>query len=130
MYCESQNYKAINNAKQAAYNENVKTQATEKYGNVEFNQTTGTFKQSGTDEQIKAYNQEVLGLKYDANDNIINPWEKPNDVIAEEVLTCEDGAAPDLNGCCAGETYTDMGESGFNCCPDTGGDCFPQIEVN
>jgi hypothetical protein len=130
MYCESQNYQAKNNAKQAAYNESVKTQAEKKYGNVTFNQTTGTFSQSGSDEQIKAYNQDILGLKYDEEDNIINPWEKPNDVIAEEVLTCEDGAAPDANGCCAGETYTDMGEAGFNCCPDAGGDCFPPITVN
>jgi len=130
MYCESQNYQAKNNAKQAAYNESVKTQAAEKYGDVQFNQTTGTFVQSGTDEQKKAYNQDILGLKYDDNDNIINPWEQPNDPIAEEVLTCDDGNAPDANGCCAGETYTDMGEAGFNCCPDTGGDCFPPIEVN
>ena len=129
IYCESQNYQAKNNAKQAAYNESVKTQAAEKYGDVQFNQTTGTFIQSGTDEQKKAYNTEVLGLKYDDNNNIINPWTSPKDTIAEEVLTCEDGSAPDTNGCCVGETYTDMGEAGFNCCPDTGGDCFPPIEV-
>ncbi len=134
MYCESQNYQAKNNAKQAAYNESVKTQAAEKYGDVQFNQTTGTFVQSGTDEQKKAYNTEVLGLKYDDNDNIVNPWAKPNDFVAEEaaaaeVLTCDDGNAPDANGCCAGETYTDMGAAGFNCCPDSGGDCFPPIEV-
>ena len=128
-YCEAQNYQAINNAKQAAYNESVKTQAEKKYGNVTYNQTTGQFSQSGSDEQKKAYNQDILGLKYDEEDNIINPWEKPNDVIAEEVLTCEDGNAPDANGCCTGETYTDMGEDGFNCCPDTGGDCFPPITV-
>lgn len=134
MYCESQNYQAKNNAKQAAYNESVKTQAAEKYGDVQFNQTKGTFVQSGTDEQKKAYNTEVLGLKYDDNDNIVNPWAKPNDFVAEEaaaeeVLTCDDGNAPDANGCCAGETYTDMGAAGFNCCPDSGGDCFPPIEV-
>lgn len=131
MYCESQNYQAINNAKQAAYNESVKTQATEKYGDVQFNQTTGAFTQSGTKEQVKAYNQDILGLKYDNNDNIVNPWAKTNtETTTEEVLTCDDGNAPDMNGCCAGETYTDMGEAGFNCCPDTGGDCFPPIEVN
>ncbi len=129
MYCESQNYQAKNNAKQAAYNESVKTQAEKKYGNVTFNQTTGQFSQSGSDEQVKAYNQDVLGLKYDDANNIINPWDTPNDPVAEEVLTCDGGVAPDINGCCAGETYTDMGEAGFNCCPDTGGDCFPPIEV-
>ena len=40
---------------------------------------------------------------------------------------CNDGSAPDANGCCTGETYTDMGENGFNCCPDDGGDCFPPM---
>ncbi|MBQ6027534.1 MAG: hypothetical protein IJL21_03230 [Alphaproteobacteria bacterium] len=35
---------------------------------------------------------------------------------------------PDKNGCCPGETYTDMGDLGWNCCPDSGGDCFPPIE--
>lgn len=34
---------------------------------------------------------------------------------------------PDANGCCAGETYTDMGSAGWNCCPNSGGDCFPPI---
>lgn len=38
--------------------------------------------------------------------------------------TCD---TPDQNGCCPGEKYTDMGELGFNCCPETGGDCFPPI---
>lgn len=41
---------------------------------------------------------------------------------------CHDGFSPDLNGCCPGETYTDMGDMGYNCCPDDGGDCFPPIE--
>jgi hypothetical protein len=35
---------------------------------------------------------------------------------------------PDKNGCCPGETYTDMDDLGWNCCPDSGGDCFPPIE--
>ncbi|MBQ8473594.1 MAG: hypothetical protein IJ500_01900 [Alphaproteobacteria bacterium] len=39
--------------------------------------------------------------------------------------TCD---TPDENGCCPGEKYTDMGELGFNCCPETGGDCFPPIK--
>ena len=34
---------------------------------------------------------------------------------------------PDENGCMPGEIYTDMGEMGFNCCPESGGDCFPPI---
>lgn len=40
---------------------------------------------------------------------------------------CLDGTVPDKNGCCAGEIYTDMGDLGYNCCPEVGGDCFPPI---
>lgn len=43
-------------------------------------------------------------------------------------LKCPDGATPDVNGCCAGEEYTDMGILGFNCCPPGDGDCFPPIK--
>ena len=41
--------------------------------------------------------------------------------------TCPDGSGPDTNGCCPGEIYTDMGDQGFNCCPQDGGDCFPPL---
>ena len=40
---------------------------------------------------------------------------------------CIDGANPDKNGCCSGEIYNDMGDLGFNCCPEIGGDCFPPL---
>lgn len=43
-------------------------------------------------------------------------------------LSCPDGSAPDDNGCCAGEVYTDMADLGFNCCPDDGGNCYPPIK--
>ena len=46
----------------------------------------------------------------------------------ESEYLCKGDAAPDLNGCCPGETFTDMGDQGFNCCPNDGGDCFPPIE--
>ncbi len=51
----------------------------------------------------------------------------PN-MYSSETLVCKDNIAPDENGCCPGETYTDMGDQGWNCCPDAGGDCFPPIE--
>lgn len=44
-----------------------------------------------------------------------------------DALLCLDGATPDKHGCCEGELYTDMGDLGFNCCPESGGDCFPPI---
>ena len=43
-------------------------------------------------------------------------------------VKCDDGTRPDSNGCCTGEIYTDMGEQGFNCCPESGEDCFPPIK--
>lgn len=47
----------------------------------------------------------------------------------ESAVKCLDGAFPDKNGCCTGEVYTDMGDLGFNCCPTSGGDCFPPIPM-
>lgn len=47
---------------------------------------------------------------------------------ADIEFSCPDGGAPDSNGCCSGETYTDMGDLGFNCCPDGDGDCYPPIK--
>jgi hypothetical protein len=44
-----------------------------------------------------------------------------------EKIMCKNNAEPDEHGCCPGETYTDMLEQGWNCCPDSGGDCFPPI---
>ena len=130
LYCESLNYAAVNNAKQSVYNQNVQQQATKKYGTAEYDQKTNTLKQYGTEEQTKAYNTEVLGLEYDDEGNIKNPFAKPDATVdTQDILTCDDGLAPDTNGCCPGETFTDMGEDGWNCCPDTGGDCFPPITV-
>ena len=131
-YCESQNYQAINNVKQAAYNKQVQNQAKEKreeYG-TSWTQEDGWVNDFGGDkEKEKEFNTEVLGLQYDDEDNLINPFNKTVTSAQEEVLTCDDGKAPDENGCCAGETFTDMGEDGWNCCPDTGGDCFPPLTM-
>lgn len=42
---------------------------------------------------------------------------------------CTDGTCADDNGCCPGEVYTDMGDGmGWNCCPTSGGDCFPPMK--
>ena len=80
----------------------------------------------------QAYNEDILGLTYDDSGAIQNPFVESDaltDVTetTETVITCDGGVAPDEYGCCPGEIYTDMGEQGFNCCPETGGDCFPPI---
>lgn len=60
----------------------------------------------------------ALGLITYANRDIFN---YDSDVV------CLDGTTPDKHGCCSGEIYTDMGDLGFNCCPEVGGDCFPPL---
>ena len=118
-YCRSfATYDAINNAKQKAVYENQQQQMDTK-----------------TPQGSQAYNEQVLGLKYNDDGSIQNPFKKTSSATAPapaqdiSVVTCDGGANPDANGCCPGETYTDMGEQGFNCCPDAGGDCFPPIEI-
>lgn len=124
-YCQSTQYKAINMAKQDALfqSQQQKFQDTYKVSN------TGQGLTGVQGDQ--AYNEQVLGLTYDEDGYIENPFEEKEDEViieaSETVLTCEDGSMPDANGCCAGEIYTDMGDQGFNCCPSTGGDCFPPI---
>lgn len=36
---------------------------------------------------------------------------------------------PDKNGCCPGETYTDLGDQGWNCCTENNEHCFPPMEI-
>ena len=122
MFCESLTYEAKNNVKNEVYSAQQTSKFQEQYGTAE----------NRNEEQTKAYNKDILGLQYaDDGETILNPFAKPSSSATPEeaALTCEDGSAPDANGCCTGETYTDMGEQGFNCCPDSGGDCFPPITV-
>ena len=115
-----------------AYNANIQAQSVENqktYGSMTWDKEDGLI-YTGDADQTKSYNTEILGLTYDDEGNIQNPWgNNEQSMEADAGLTCEDGSAPDTNGCCVGETYTDMGEAGFNCCPDAGGDCFPPIIV-
>jgi len=128
-YCQAMNYQGKTQAKYDAYYQNKVDNA--KYKNT-VDEETG--KVTSYDAN---FNKEVLGLEYITDDEgndtgiIKNPFEKPAEIIPEPVgsVNC-DGQAPDQYGCCPGETYTDMGDMGFNCCPDTGGDCFPPLEVD
>ena len=117
-YCQASNYQAINNARQEAIYQNQQS-------------TSNTNSIASKSQDTKTYNEQVLGLKYNEDGSIKDPYKsEPKPVAAEpaaNVITCEDGLAPDANGCCTGEIYTDMGEQGFNCCPQSGGDCFPPI---
>ena len=124
-YCQSNQYKAINNARQEAIYQNQ--QSTDNKNSIA---NTGAKPSDGV--YTKDYNEQVLGLKYNEDGSIKDPYKTEKAPVAEtaaeqNVITCQDGLAPDANGCCTGEEYTDMGEQGFNCCPVTGGDCFPPI---
>ena len=115
-YCRSfGTYDAVNNARQEAVFQNQQQQM-----------------QQNTPQGSVEYNTQVLGLEYEADGKTIkNPFKKETPAAPAQqntsVITCDGGANPDVNGCCPGETYTDMGDQGFNCCPNTGGDCFPPI---
>ena len=125
-YCQSLNYQAISNAQQDALYQNQQEQFQANYGTgSSFNTGTGLTGISGS----QSYNEDILGLTYDDSGAIQNPFvDAPaEEAPAETVITCEGGALPDEYGCCPGEIYTDMGEQGFNCCPEAGGDCFPPI---
>lgn len=120
-YCQSAQYVAINNAKQAAVYANQQQTGPAATGMI-----AGVDPKTGAPLGTKDYNEQVLGLKYNTDGTIKNPFQQEKAPVVP-TITCEDGMAPDANGCCAGETYTDMGEQGFNCCPAGGGDCFPPI---
>ncbi len=59
-----------------------------------------------------------LGILLHSNYDSLIFWDNP---------LCLDGGEPDKHGCCEGEVYTNMGDLGFNCCPESGGDCFPPM---
>ena len=129
-YCQSLNYQAINNAKQDALYQDQQKQFKANYTGTTSSGSTNTISGLSGITGSQAYNEEVLGLTYE--DGVIqNPFETVETVQEAEATTgaimCPDGTAPDQYGCCTGEIYTDMGKQGFNCCPETGGDCFPPI---
>ena len=119
-YCQSNQYEAKNNAKQKQIYENQ--QSSDNKNSIAYI----------SDQGQKAYNEQVLGLVYDEETGAIeNPFNQPEapaevEEVVEQIM-CDGNIAPDANGCCPGEIYTDMGKQGFNCCPEAGGDCFPPI---
>ena len=48
-------------------------------------------------------------------------------VVSSEAV-CDDGSAPDANGCCAGETFADIGGGRYACCSEATGDCFDPLK--
>ena len=116
LWCKSLNYESKKDLQYKAYQQDQQQQYQQKVQDL-----------GGVGSQ--QYNEEILGIKYNPDGTVQNPYAATSEPVEEApaVLTCEDGNPPDANGCCAGEIYTDMGEQGFNCCPEAGGDCFPPI---
>lgn len=117
LWCESMNYQSKKSLQYDEYKKDQKQQYEKKVQDL-----------GGPESQ--EFKQEILGIQYNDDGNVVNPYETPAAPVMEPedaALTCMDGSLPDANGCCAGEIYTDMGDMGFNCCPEGGGDCFPPI---
>ena len=66
----------------------------------------------------------IAAPEYETDDQY---YEEDDYVEGSAAPVCPDGTFADVNGCCTGEIYTDLGEAGFNCCPIEGGDCFPPL---
>lgn len=87
-----------------------------------------TLKTAGvSDDEIKP-----VQAQYDADCNDIDKStivEIDTETAAANVAAglCTDGSKPNKFGCCEGETYKDMGNLVFACCPDDGGECYPPI---
>ncbi len=116
-WCKSLNYESKSAKQYEVYQADQKAQYDQKVQSL-----------GGVGSQ--QFNEQILGVKYDSSGSVVNPYSSPAAEAPAEnavVLTCEDGTPPDEYGCCAGEVYTDMGDQGFNCCPSSGGDCFPPI---
>ena len=134
-YCQSAQYQAINNAKQEAAYFNQQQQFTQSYGgdptSAKVNAVSGGGAGPNTNVEQTKYNEQVLGLTYNDDGSLQNPFESAptESEPQQQVIKCFDGSLPDADGCCAGETYTNMGEMGWNCCPpEPNADCFPPIK--
>ena len=118
LWCESLNYESKKALQYDAYRKDQEQQYQNKIQEL-----------GGKGSQ--AFNEQILGIQYNDDGTVQNPYasapEPAPEAAAADVLLCLDGTEPDANGCCTGEIYTDMGEQGFNCCPETGGDCFPPM---
>lgn len=82
-----------------------------------------------TEEKAKLQNQYDADCAVEEND-----VSEDIEVVDEEQVAanieaglCADGSKPNRFGCCQGETFKDLGNLIFACCPDDGGDCYPPI---
>ena len=97
-------------------------------------QADNTQSVSASDDKTPSTEPETKQDMPPAPESVVETPEKTPDEIAAEIEAnvnaglCPDGTKPNRFGCCANETFKDMGNAGFNCCPKDGGDCYPPIK--
>lgn len=71
----------------------------------------------------------VSGAEVVVQEEVVKPAPVEVNEVVEEVAEggCANGMSPDQFGCCPGESYTQIENGGYVCCPDDGGDCFPPL---
>ena len=71
----------------------------------------------------------VSGAEVVVQEEVVKPAPVEVNEVVEEVAegVCANGMSPDQFGCCPGESYTQIENGGYVCCPDDGGDCFPPL---
>ncbi len=83
--------------------------------------------------QVPSVEDEILANKPAYNvsqpdDMVVTNQEMDMDTPPFETPMCEDGSAPDNNGCCSGETFMMLDDGAAVCCPDGGEECFPPLK--
>lgn len=79
--------------------------------------------------KIEDLNNQLIALENEYEEKCVIDGTSDEVVEEEETgdLKCDDGTEPDENGCCTGETYTNMGRQGYNCCKSEN-ECFPPLK--
>ena len=80
-------------------------------------------------EQVASTTDDAGDTSGDADDTNVVAVDPA--VVAENVAAglCPDGSKPNKFGCCAGETFKDIGNLEFACCPEDGNECYPPITI-
>lgn len=100
-------------------------------------ETTEEFVDEYTYEVAPAPQVQYNQAQYDSKvQNTVNPNvnDKEQYVTSETFVTetktveCADGMAPDVNGCCSGEVFTDMGDGTFACCISGTNECYEPMK--
>lgn len=70
---------------------------------------------------------QIVNMVADSETLITPEYAETQAVVSEEVETCADGAAPDMNGCCAGEEFVEFDDGDVACCVVGTDECFPPM---